>query len=149
MVVDSYYDTFGLRRIQVDGTAPRLLLNGEPIAFTGVAVQYEHVSPPVDGAPHGGTPPTIDDELTLVRQAQRVNADLPRTNHVPANPDLLMLADRLGLAVWEEIPMNRFTPETFTFVMQRGLAQQCTKPAALPRRPRCERNRTTPGSRLR
>jgi beta-galactosidase/beta-glucuronidase len=124
VVVDSWYDTFGLRRIQVDQTAPRLLLNGEPVAFTGVAVQYEHVSPPLNGAPRGGTPPTMDDEVTLVRHAQAVHADLLRTNHVPANTDLLMLADRLGLAVWEEIPLNHFTPESFTLTMERGLPQQ-------------------------
>jgi glycosyl hydrolase family 2 len=131
VVVDSFYDTFGLRRIQVDPSAPRLLLNGQPIAFTGVAVQYEHVSPAVDGAPGGGTPPTVADELTLIRHAQGVNADLLRTNHVPGQPDLLMLADRLGLAVWEEIPMNHFTPETFTYVMQRGLPQQMLAEMAL------------------
>ena len=131
VVVDSFYDTFGLRRIQVDPSTPRLLLNGQPIAFTGVAVQYERVSPAVDSAPHGGTPPTIAAELTLVRHAQGVNADLLRTNHVPGQPDLLMLADRLGLAVWEEIPMNHFTPETFTYVMQRGLPQQMLAEMAL------------------
>jgi len=131
VVVDSFYDTFGLRRIQVDQTGPRLLLNGQPVAFTGVAVQYERVSPAVAGAPHGGTPPSMADELTVIRQAQRVNADLLRTNHVPAQPDLLMLADRLGLAVWEEIPMNHFTPETFTYVMQRGLPQQMLAEMAL------------------
>jgi beta-glucuronidase len=124
VVVDSFYDTFGLRRIQVDPTAPRLLLNGDPIAFTGVSVQDERVTPAVKGLPHGGTPGTPEDELRIVRQAQAVNADLLRTNHVPGNPTLLMLADRLGLAVWEEIPMNHFTPETFTYVMQRGIAQQ-------------------------
>ncbi len=131
VVVDSFYDTFGLRRIQVDTSAPRLLLNGVPIAFTGVAVKYERVSPPVNGSPHGGTPPTMADELMLVRHAQGVNADLLRTNHVPGQPDLLMLADRLGLAVWEEIPMNHFTPETFTYVMQRGLPQQMLAEMAL------------------
>ncbi|HZQ48946.1 MAG TPA: glycoside hydrolase family 2 TIM barrel-domain containing protein [Candidatus Dormibacteraeota bacterium] len=124
IVVDSFYDTFGLRRIQVDPTAPRLLLNGDPIAFTGVAVQDERVAPAVNGAPRGGTPGSPDDELRIARQAQSVNADLLRTNHVPGNPALLMLADRLGLGVWEEIPMNHFTPETFTYVMQRGIAQQ-------------------------
>jgi beta-glucuronidase len=132
VVVDSFYDTFGLRRIQVDPSAPRLLLNGQPIAFTGVAVQYEQVSPAIDhGAPHGGTPPSMADELTLVKHAQGVNADLLRTNHVPGQPDLLMLADRVGLGVWEEIPMNHFTPETFTYVMQRGLPQQMLAEMAL------------------
>jgi beta-glucuronidase len=62
--------------------------------------------------------------LRQVRHAQAVNADLLRTNHVPANPDLLMLADRLGLAVWEEIPLNHYTPETFNLVIQRGVPQQ-------------------------
>jgi beta-galactosidase len=124
VVVDSFYDTFGLRRIQVDPTAPRLLLNGSPIAFTGVAVQDERVEPASNGSPLGGTPGTADDQLRIVRQAQAVNADLLRTNHVPGNPTLLMLADRLGLGVWEEIPMNHFTPETFTYVMQRGIPQQ-------------------------
>ncbi len=131
VVVDSFYDTFGLRRIQVDPSAPRLLLNGLPVAFTGVAVQDEKVQPAVNGQPHGGTPLTTEEELQTVRRAQAVNADLLRTNHVPASPTLLMLADRLGLAVWEEIPMNHFTPETFTYAMQRGLPQQMLAEMAL------------------
>jgi beta-glucuronidase len=131
VVVDSFYDTFGLRRIQVDPSAPRLLLNGLPVAFTGVAVQDERVQPAVNGEPRGGTPLTPEEELQTVRRAQAVNADLLRTNHVPASPTLLMLADRLGLAVWEEIPMNHFTPETFTYAMQRGLPQQMLAEMAL------------------
>ncbi|HVS49306.1 MAG TPA: glycoside hydrolase family 2 TIM barrel-domain containing protein [Candidatus Dormibacteraeota bacterium] len=131
VVRDNYYDTFGLRRIQVDPNAPRLLLNGTPIAFTGVAVHDEKVSPPVKGQPAGGTPPSAEDELQQVRHAQSVNADLLRTNHVPGDPALLMLADRLGQAVWEEIPLNHYTPETFTLVMRRGLPQQMLAEMAL------------------
>ena len=131
VVVDSFYDTFGLRRIQVDPTAPRLLLNGEPIAFTGAAVQDEIVGPSTSDEPKGGTPLPARDQLAMARQAQSVNVDLLRTNHVPADPLLLMLADRLGLAVWEEIPLNHFTPETFSLVMQRGLPQQMLAEVAL------------------
>ena len=132
VVVDSFYDTFGLRRIQVDATAPRLLLNGEPISFTGAAVQNERVEPPTaGGAPRGGTPLSAVDQLAIVRQAQAVNVDLLRTNHVPANPSLLMLADRLGIGIWEEIPMNHFTPETFSLTMRRGLPQQMLAEMAL------------------
>jgi beta-galactosidase len=130
-VRDSYYDTFGLRRIAVDPTAPRLLLNGTPIAFTGVAVHDEKVTPPMSGQPGGGTPPSVDDELLAVRHAQSVHADLLRTNHVPGNPGLLMLADRLGLGVWEEIPLNHYTPQTFSLVMQRGIPQQMLAEMAL------------------
>ncbi|HEY6875011.1 MAG TPA: sugar-binding domain-containing protein [Candidatus Dormibacteraeota bacterium] len=132
VVIDSFYDTFGLRRIQVDPTAPKILLNGEPIAFTGAAVQNEVVSPPMAaGEPHGGTPLSATDQLTIVRQAQAVNINLLRTNHVPANPYLLTLADRLGIGIWEEIPLNHFTPETFNLVMQRGLPQQMLAEMAL------------------
>jgi beta-galactosidase len=123
-VLDNYYDTFGLRRIQVDPSNPRLLLNGTPTAFTGVAVHDEQVWPAVNAQPHGGTPMSATDELRLVRQAQAVNADLLRTNHMPGNPALLMLADRLGLGVWEEIPLYHATPISFTLVLQRGIAQQ-------------------------
>jgi len=43
----------------------------------------------------------------------------------------LMLADRLGIGIWEEIPLNHFTPETFNLVMQRGLPQQMLAEMAL------------------
>src|SRR5207248_8932133 len=53
-----------------------------------------------------------------------VLADLVRADHTPPNPLLLMLADRLGFAVWEEIPLYHFTPQTFQSAMQRGIPQQ-------------------------
>src|SRR6266849_8667764 len=37
---------------------------------------------------------------------------------------LLLEKKKNGLIVWEEIPLNHFTPETFSLVMQRGLPQQ-------------------------
>jgi beta-galactosidase len=131
VIVDRYYDTFGLRRIQVDPTAPRLLLNGAPTVFTGVAVHDENVWPGQRSAPRGGSPPSDENELMQVRHAQAVHADLLRTNHVPGNPTLLMLADRLGLAVWEEIPLNHYTPQTFSLVMGRGIPQQMLAEMAL------------------
>jgi hypothetical protein len=53
-----------------------------------------------------------------------VNADFIRADHHPANPLLLTLADRLGLGVWEEIPLYHYTPETFQIALDRGIAQQ-------------------------
>jgi beta-galactosidase len=132
VAVDNYYDTFGLRRIQVDPTAPRLLLNGTPVAFTGAAVHDELMLPSRPGnKPAGGIPGTLEDQLRIVRQAQAVNIDLLRTNHVAANPDLLMLTDRVGIGVWEEIPLIHYTPRTFNLVMQRGLPQQMLAEMAL------------------
>src|SRR5207245_534686 len=35
-----------------------------------------------------------------------------------------LLADRLGIAVWEEIPLYHYTPQTFSIAMDRGIPQQ-------------------------
>jgi hypothetical protein len=53
-----------------------------------------------------------------------VHADLVRVDHHPANQMLPVLADRLGVAVWEEIPLYHYTPQTFSIAIDRGIAQQ-------------------------
>jgi beta-glucuronidase len=121
---DQLYETFGLRHIAVDATAPRLLLNGNPVAYAGVALHDERVYPAVNGQPHGGPVVTPDDILILLEKANATNVQLIRADHHPANPLLLMLADRLGYAVWEEIPLYHYTPATFTIAMDRGIPQQ-------------------------
>ncbi|HKV88467.1 MAG TPA: glycoside hydrolase family 2 TIM barrel-domain containing protein [Candidatus Dormibacteraeota bacterium] len=122
--VDQTYTSFGLRQVRVDSTAPRILLNGDPIAFNGVALHEERQQPAVRGQPAGGplTAPA-DLEAILVR-AMGVHADLVRVDHHPPNQMLPVLADRLGLAVWEEIPLYHYTPQTFSIALGRGIAQQ-------------------------
>jgi len=51
---DQLYETFGLRHISVDARSPRLLLNGNPVAYAGVALHDERVYPAVNGRPRGG-----------------------------------------------------------------------------------------------
>lgn len=123
-VVDQMYETFGLRQIKVDSSAPRLLLNGGPIAFRGVALHDERQAPADGGRPAGGPLVSPTDVFGVLRQARDVNADFIRADHHPANPLLLTLADRLGFAVWEEIPLYHYTPETFQIALDRGIAQQ-------------------------
>jgi glycosyl hydrolase family 2 len=123
-VEDQIYETFGLRQMKVDSSAPRLLLNGNPVSFHGVALHDERQTPADAGHPAGGPLTSITDAFDLIRQAQDVNADFIRADHHPANPLLLTLADRLGLAVWEEIPLYHYTPETFQIALDRGIAQQ-------------------------
>ena len=123
-VEDQIYETFGLRQIKVDSAAPRLLLNGYPVAFHGVALHDERQSPADAGRPAGGPITSIAEAFGILRQVRDVNADLIRADHHPANPALLTLADRLGLAVWEEIPLYHYTPETFQIALDRGIAQQ-------------------------
>ncbi|HEY8736003.1 MAG TPA: sugar-binding domain-containing protein [Candidatus Dormibacteraeota bacterium] len=122
--VDQLFETFGLRRIAVDTKGPRLLLNGVPVAFAGVALHDERVYPGIAGQPRGGPVTTPDDVLLELQKANTANAQLIRADHHPANPLLLMLADRLGYAVWEEIPLYHYTPSTFGIAMDRGIPQQ-------------------------
>jgi beta-galactosidase len=122
--VDQLFESFGLRRIAVDATAPRLLLNGDPVSFAGVALHDERVYPGDAGLPRGGPVTTADDVLLELQKAGGANAQLIRADHHPANPLLLMLADRLGYAVWEEIPLYHDTPATFAIAMDRGIPQQ-------------------------
>ena len=123
-VLDDYYDTFGLRQIRVDSTFPQLLFNGERISFRGVAVHDERVEPPVAGQPRGGPMTDPSDFLAELQRAQAVNATLVRADHHPPPSWLTLLADRLGLGVWEEIPFYHYTPQTFTILMGRGIPQQ-------------------------
>ncbi|MEA2633885.1 MAG: beta-galactosidase [Chloroflexota bacterium] len=121
---DQLYETFGLRHIGVDARSPRLLLNGNPVAFAGVALHDERVYPAVNGQPRGGPVVTPDDIMILLDKANAINVQLIRADHHPANPLLLLLADRLGYAIWEEIPLYHYTPATFTIAMDRGIPQQ-------------------------
>jgi beta-galactosidase len=122
--VDQIYESFGLRRVVVDARGPRVLLNGNAVAYAGVALHDERVYPGVKGQPRGGPVTTPDDILILLEKANETNIQLIRADHHPANPLLLMLADRLGYAIWEEIPLYHYTPETFGIAMDRGIPQQ-------------------------
>ena len=122
--VDDLFTSFGLRQIKVDATAPKLLLNGVPIAFNGVAMHEERQLPVRSGAPGGGplaSPAEID---SILMRVVNLHADFIRVDHHPPNQMFPVLADRLGLALWEEIPLYHFSPQTFTIAMDRGVPQQ-------------------------
>ncbi len=136
---DTLVDTFGLRRVAVDPDGPRLLLNGRAVELAGVAVHDEVLR--VAPAGTGGTPPATaasgrplagsGDAIALLRRAESVGANFVRTGHEPADPAVLRLADRLGIAIWEEIPVYHFSPSTFQIAATRGIARQLVQEMAL------------------
>ena len=129
---DTYWTTFGIRHVAVDPIEPRVLLNGEAAFFRGVGIHDEALRFDSQGALVGGTPaPSAEEVLGALREASAVGADLLRTGHQPADPTLLMLADRLGFAVWEEIPLYHATPAIFERTMARGVPQQMLREMAL------------------
>lgn len=122
--VDHLYTSFGLRQVKVDSHAPRVLLNGDPIAFNGVALHEEREQPAHAGRPAGGQLDAAAEIEAMLKRVLRVHADFARIDHHPPNQLFPVLADRLGVALWEEIPLYHYTPETFSIAMDRGLAQQ-------------------------
>jgi beta-glucuronidase len=122
--VDNLFTSFGLRQVKVDSTAPRILLNGQPVVFNGVALHEDLIEPTQKGRPNGGPATSPSDIHDLLVRVLRIHADLVRVDHHPPNQMLPVLADRLGLAVWEEIPLYHFTPQTFSIAMDRGIPQQ-------------------------
>jgi beta-glucuronidase len=118
--------------VAVDPVRARVLLNAEPAFFRGVGLHAETLTFDADGNLTSGTPhQSADDVLAELEDAQEVGADLVRTGHHPGDPTMLMLADRLGFAVWEEIPLYHATPLVFERTMERGIPQQMLREMAL------------------
>ncbi|MEO8510051.1 MAG: sugar-binding domain-containing protein [Chloroflexota bacterium] len=126
------WTSFGLRRVSVDPDHGTLLLNGQATMLNGVALHDELLEPgSVEAATGAHRIHQPEQLLRQLDQARTVNADLIRSSHTPANPMLLTLADRLGFAIWEEIPLYHYTPLTFGIAMQRGIAPQMLREMAL------------------
>jgi beta-galactosidase len=129
-IVDQLHETFGFRQVAVDPSRPAVLLNGSAVTLPGVALHDQILATTAAGQLTGGIP-TPDEIRAQLLRARAVGARLVRTGHAPANPALLDLADRLGLAVWEEIPLYHYTPQTFDIAMRRGIPQQMLREMAL------------------
>ena len=129
---DTYWTTFGIRHVAVDPDRPRIMLNGEAAFLRGVGLHAESLTVDAAGALVAGTPAQPAEQvLGELRDAAAIGANMLRAGHQPADPTMLMLADRLGFAVWEEIPIYHATPFVFDRLMPRGIPQQMLREMAL------------------
>jgi beta-glucuronidase len=93
---DSVSDEIGFRTIETGGT--QILLNGKPIFLRGISVHEE--------APfRSGRAFSEEDDRTLLNWAKELGCNFVRLAHYPHNEDMVRLADRMGLLVWEEVPV--------------------------------------------
>lgn len=89
---------FGIRRFAVvDG---HLQLNGAPLNLRGASFHE-------DSAAHGAAL-TAGDRARIVDELTTIGATMTRT-HYPPHPALLEAFDRLGIVVWEQVPVWRLT----------------------------------------
>lgn len=93
---DRVIDSIGFRTIQTVGTD--ILLNGESIFLKGISI---HEESPI----RGGRANTIADAKTLLGYAKSLGCNFVRLAHYPHNEHMIRMADKMGLMVWEEIPV--------------------------------------------
>lgn len=97
----------GFRTIETQNA--KILLNGKPLFLRGISMHEENDK--------GGRANSEKDALRLLTWAKELGCNYVRLAHYPHNENMLRLADKIGLMVWEEIPVYwtvDFTnPETY------------------------------------
>jgi beta-glucuronidase len=90
--------SFGIRQVTV--SAGRLQLDGAPLDLHGASLHE-------DSRAHGAAL-TGADRAALVAELTSIGATATRS-HYPLHPALLEAFDRLGIVVWEQVPVWRLT----------------------------------------
>ncbi len=93
--IDEYYTQFGIRTIKT--LIDKVYLNNKPVFFPGAARHEDH--------PSFGRSIPIDSIYTDLLRIKDLNITMLRTAHYPNHLHTYLLADRLGIAVVEEIPV--------------------------------------------
>ncbi len=89
-------DQIGFRTITTSG--PDILLNGKTLFLKGISIHEEN---PL----RRGRAVNEADALLLLTWARELGCNYVRLAHYPHNEHIVRLADRMGLMVWEEIPV--------------------------------------------
>jgi beta-galactosidase len=114
-IIDSFSTQFGIRTVAV-GEGAKMLINGQPAFFTGMA---RHEDWPDSG--RTATIYKIRRDLEIIKET---NVNFLRSGHYPNHPYTYILTDRMGLAVWEEIPAWWINSISIDKLTSRGLAKQ-------------------------
>jgi beta-glucuronidase len=93
---DELKDRVGFRNITTSG--PDILLNGKKIFLRGVSIHEEN---PLQGRRAWSE----DDAKLLLGWAKKLGCNFVRLAHYPHNEHMARLADKMGILVWEEIPV--------------------------------------------
>lgn len=88
-------DAIGFRTIETKGAD--ILLNGKPIFLKGISIHEENA--------RGGRGSSEADALRLLNWAKELGCNYVRLAHYPHNENMVRLADKMGLMLWEEIPV--------------------------------------------
>lgn len=119
-MIDKFYTEFGIRKIAIAEKAQGFTLNGQKIFFNGVARHEDYLNT--------GKALAFDDGKQIyndLRFIKDMNANFIRTAHYPNHPLTYLIADRIGLAIMEEIPAFWFSGPGYDIQrLDRGIARQ-------------------------
>jgi beta-glucuronidase len=93
---DKITDNLGFRSIEVQGS--KVLLNNKPIFLKAVNIHEEN---PLNGTRAN----TKEDALLLLNSAKELGCNLVRLAHYPHNENMIKEAERMGMMVWDELPV--------------------------------------------
>ncbi len=93
---DRVSDKIGFRTIAVEGT--KILLNGQPEFLRSISFHEEIPQ-------RRGRAFSQADALQLLTEAKDLGANMVRLAHYPQNEYIVRTAERMGILLWEEIPV--------------------------------------------
>ncbi len=93
---DTVKDEIGFRTITVSGTD--VCLNGRPVFFRGVSFHEEIPQ-------RMGRAFSEADATMLLSEAEALGVNLIRLAHYPQNEHIVRMAERMGIMLWQEIPV--------------------------------------------
>ena len=114
---DSISEQIGFRTIQTKGTD--ILLNGKPMFLKGINIHEEIPQ-------RRSRAYSESDALQLLTWAKELGCNFVRLVHYPHNEHMVRLAEKLGLLVWDEIPVYQgiaFADTATRPKMHRALAE--------------------------
>ncbi len=92
---DVLQDKIGFREISIHGS--ELLLNGKPLFLRGISIHEDHID-----FGKTFTEQVIRDNFAMARE---LNCNFIRLAHYPHSRIAALIADEMGLMLWEEIPV--------------------------------------------
>ena len=92
---DRLENSVGFREVRVEGD--RLLLNGRPIFLRGICSHEEF--------PGRGRAAREEDTREMLEAARDLSCNFLRLAHYPHHENAARLADKMGLLLWEELPV--------------------------------------------
>ncbi len=93
---DKVEDLIGFRTIEVRGK--EVLLNGNPVFLKGISLHDEN---PL----RKDRANSIDDARLVLEWAQELGCNFIRLAHYPHQENIVRLADKMGILLWEELPL--------------------------------------------